>query len=92
MVLQKYCASGNDFLIFHAFKGEKIGARWLKSYAIEDTGFGADGLIVLLPDVLKRPILSGSFTTPTGVTPLCVETALGRRRCMRLIISRCRKA
>jgi len=48
MVLQKYCASGNDFLIFHTFKKEGRSA-----FAIEvcnrHYGFGADGLIALIP-------------------------------------------
>lgn len=48
MVLQKYCASGNDFLIFHAFKKEDR-ALLAKELCDRHYGFGADGLIVLVP-------------------------------------------
>ncbi len=48
MVLQKYCASGNDFLIFHSFKKEDR-AELAKKVCDRHFGFGADGLIVLIP-------------------------------------------
>ncbi len=48
MVLQKYCASGNDFLIFHALKKEDRSALAIKM-CDRHFGFGADGLIVLVP-------------------------------------------
>lgn len=46
--IAKYCASGNDFVIFHAFeKGERsVLARTLCD---RQNGIGADGLIVLVP-------------------------------------------
>lgn len=46
--IAKYCASGNDFVIFHAFHGaDRSGlARILCD---RQNGIGADGLIVLLP-------------------------------------------
>ncbi len=48
MVLQKYCASGNDFLIFHTFKKEDRGSL-AKELCDRHYGFGADGLIALVP-------------------------------------------
>jgi diaminopimelate epimerase len=48
MVLQKYCASGNDFLIFHTFTKEDRSALAIK-VCDRHYGFGADGLIVLVP-------------------------------------------
>ncbi len=48
MVLQKYCASGNDFLIFHSFKKEDRSHLAIKM-CDRHYGFGADGLIVLVP-------------------------------------------
>jgi len=48
MVLQKYCASGNDFLIFHSFKKENRSSM-AKIICDRHYGFGADGLIVLIP-------------------------------------------
>lgn len=48
MVLQKYCASGNDFLIFHTFKKENR-ASFAKDVCDRHYGFGADGLIALVP-------------------------------------------
>lgn len=48
MVLQKYCASGNDFLIFHTFKKEDR-ATLAKEMCDRHYGFGADGLIILIP-------------------------------------------
>lgn len=48
MVLQKYCASGNDFLIFHTFTKEDRSAL-AKEVCDRHYGFGADGLIVLIP-------------------------------------------
>lgn len=46
--IAKYCASGNDFVIFHAFSGaDRSGlARILCD---RQNGIGADGLIVLVP-------------------------------------------
>jgi diaminopimelate epimerase len=48
MVLQKYCASGNDFLIFHSFKKEDRSTV-AKEMCDRHYGFGADGLIALIP-------------------------------------------
>ncbi len=48
MVLQKYCASGNDFLIFHALKKEDRSSLAVQA-CDRHYGFGADGLIVLIP-------------------------------------------
>ncbi len=48
MVLQKYCASGNDFLIFHAFTKEDR-SELAKKVCDRHFGFGADGLIALIP-------------------------------------------
>lgn len=46
--IAKYCASGNDFVIFHAFHGADRSplARILCD---RQNGIGADGLIVLIP-------------------------------------------
>lgn len=46
--IAKYCASGNDFVIFHAFDNQdrSVLARELCD---RQNGIGADGLIVLIP-------------------------------------------
>lgn len=46
--IAKYCASGNDFVIFHAF--EKVDRSALARLLCDrQNGIGADGLIVLIP-------------------------------------------
>ncbi|MBN2870578.1 MAG: diaminopimelate epimerase, partial [Campylobacterales bacterium] len=46
--IAKYCASGNDFVIFHAF--EKADRSELaRTLCDRQNGIGADGLIVLVP-------------------------------------------
>jgi diaminopimelate epimerase len=49
MFLTKYCASGNDFVIFHHFKS-KDRANLTQKLCDRNYGIGADGLVVLLPD------------------------------------------
>ncbi|WP_104749292.1 diaminopimelate epimerase [Helicobacter cynogastricus] len=48
MLLHKYCASGNDFLITHQFTPQDRSAL-AKEVCDRHYGFGADGLVVLLP-------------------------------------------
>ncbi|MEO1927841.1 MAG: diaminopimelate epimerase [Nautiliaceae bacterium] len=48
MVLSKYSASGNDFVIFHTFKKEDRNSL-AKELCDRQNGIGADGLIVILP-------------------------------------------
>ncbi|WP_104711463.1 diaminopimelate epimerase [Helicobacter felis] len=48
MLLHKYCASGNDFLITHQFTPQDRSAL-AKRICDRHYGFGADGLVVLLP-------------------------------------------
>ncbi|MFC3847989.1 diaminopimelate epimerase [Helicobacter baculiformis] len=48
MHLYKYCASGNDFLITHQFTPNDRSAL-AKRVCERHYGFGADGLVVLLP-------------------------------------------
>ena len=48
MVVSKYSASGNDFVIFHTFK-KKDRSNLAKKLCDRFNGVGADGLIVLLP-------------------------------------------
>ncbi|WP_120944585.1 diaminopimelate epimerase [Helicobacter labacensis] len=48
MHLYKYCASGNDFLITHQFSPKDRHAL-AKQVCKRHYGFGADGLVVLLP-------------------------------------------
>lgn len=46
--IAKYCASGNDFVIFHAFeKSDRSGLA--RTLCDRQNGIGADGLIVLVP-------------------------------------------
>ncbi|HEX5329100.1 diaminopimelate epimerase [Sulfuricurvum sp.] len=46
--IAKYCASGNDFVIFHAFeKADRSGLA--RELCDRQNGIGADGLIVLVP-------------------------------------------
>ena len=46
--IAKYCASGNDFVIFHAFSGaDRSGLA--RTLCDRQNGIGADGLIVLIP-------------------------------------------
>jgi len=48
MMLAKYSASGNDFVIFHAFE-KKERAELAQKLCNRQEGVGADGLIVLVP-------------------------------------------
>jgi diaminopimelate epimerase len=48
MTVEKYNASGNDFVIFHAFEKEDRSALAQK-LCHRNSGVGADGLIVILP-------------------------------------------
>lgn len=50
MMFQKYCASGNDFLISHTLKKQDFTSI-AKGLCNRHYGFGADGLIVLIPSV-----------------------------------------
>jgi len=50
MNIAKYCASGNDFLIFHSFV-QKDRSELAKKLCDRNYGIGADGLIVLLPSL-----------------------------------------
>lgn len=46
--IAKYCASGNDFVLFHALNGaDRSGIA--KALCDRQNGIGADGLIVILP-------------------------------------------
>ncbi len=48
MILEKYNASGNDFVITHKFKREDF-SEFAKKVCNRQTGIGADGFIVLIP-------------------------------------------
>ena len=48
MILAKYSASGNDFVIFHSFV-KKDRSELAKELCDRQNGIGADGLIVLVP-------------------------------------------
>ncbi len=48
MTVSKYCASGNDFVVFHTFVKEDRG-ELAKKLCHRQNGIGADGLIVLIP-------------------------------------------
>ncbi len=48
MVVSKYSASGNDFVIFHTFR-KKDRSDLAKKLCDRQNGVGADGLIVILP-------------------------------------------
>lgn len=48
MILEKYNASGNDFLITHRFRRDDF-SEVAKIVCNRQTGIGADGLIVLIP-------------------------------------------
>jgi len=48
MILSKYSASGNDFVIFHTFR-KKDRSELAKRLCDRQNGIGADGLIVILP-------------------------------------------
>ena len=48
MVVSKYSASGNDFVIFHTFL-KKDRSKLAKQLCDRQNGVGADGLIVLVP-------------------------------------------
>lgn len=46
--IAKYCASGNDFVIFHAFDNQER-SQLARELCDRQNGIGADGLIVLIP-------------------------------------------
>ncbi|GMT38331.1 Diaminopimelate epimerase DapF [Helicobacter bizzozeronii] len=48
MIFHKYCASGNDFLIAHHFT-KQDRSNLAKELCDRHSGFGADGLVILLP-------------------------------------------
>ena len=48
MILSKYNANGNDFIIFHTFK-KKDRSKLAKKLCDRIKGIGADGLIILIP-------------------------------------------
>ncbi|OBV29948.1 hypothetical protein BKN38_04460 [Helicobacter sp. CLO-3] len=48
MILYKYCANGNDFLIFHTFVRRDY-APLARALCHRFSGIGADGLVVVLP-------------------------------------------
>ncbi len=48
MMIAKYSANGNDFVLFHAF-GKKDRSALAKELCDRQSGIGADGLIVLVP-------------------------------------------
>ncbi|MGP1449579.1 MAG: diaminopimelate epimerase [Wolinella sp.] len=48
MYSAKYCASGNDFIIFHTFQKDERESL-ARELCDRHSGIGADGLIVLLP-------------------------------------------
>jgi len=48
MMIAKYCASGNDFVLFHAF-AKKDRSQLAITLCNRQSGIGADGLIVLVP-------------------------------------------
>lgn len=48
MIVSKYCASGNDFIIFHSFQ-EKNRSKMAVTLCNRFYGVGADGLVVVLP-------------------------------------------
>jgi diaminopimelate epimerase len=48
MIVSKYSASGNDFVIFHTFRKENR-SNLAKALCDRFSGVGADGLIVILP-------------------------------------------
>lgn len=53
MQVAKYCASGNDFVIFHTFIKKDYSAL-AKELCHRQNGIGADGLIVLVPHETKH--------------------------------------
>jgi diaminopimelate epimerase len=48
MYVAKYCASGNDFVVFHTFV-KKDASELAKKLCDRQHGVGADGLIILVP-------------------------------------------
>ena len=69
MIISKYCASGNDFLIFHSFL-EQNRAKMAVELCNRFYGIGADGMVVVLP--------YESFTMLMAVLLVCVEMQAGR--------------
>ncbi len=57
MIVSKYCASGNDFLIFHSFR-EENRAEIAIELCNRFYGIGADGLVVLLPYTQQKDNLA----------------------------------
>ena len=49
MTLYKYCANGNDFLIFHTLFTQGDYADLARAVCDRHSGIGADGLVALLP-------------------------------------------
>lgn len=70
MTIHKYCANGNDFLIFHTFMQQDF-ATLARGLCHRHSGIGADGLVVLLPHLPPHTLDSGatSSTKPPESTP-----------------------
>lgn len=60
MLISKYCASGNDFLIFHSFLPTNRNDMAIK-LCNRFNGIGADGLVVLLPPSIEESDIDVSY-------------------------------
>ncbi len=49
MILYKYCANGNDFLVFHTLDRQGDYSELARRVCDRHNGIGADGLVALLP-------------------------------------------
>jgi len=68
---EKYCASGNDFLITHTFLNKDYSGL-AKKLCDRHYGFGADGLIVLIPSREKGCSFEWLFYNADGsVASMC---------------------
>lgn len=67
MIVYKYCANGNDFLIFHTFAAGDY-SQLARTLCHRYNGIGADGLVVLLPYVPsdKGELDSGAESSGTA--------------------------
>ncbi|WP_069636565.1 diaminopimelate epimerase [Campylobacter pinnipediorum] len=70
MIVSKYNASGNDFVVFHTFL-TKDRSELAKKICDRQNGVGADGLIVLKPGIDKDHIEWEFYNSDGSIANMC---------------------
>lgn len=84
MVVSKYCASGNDFLIFHTF-GDVLSfnkSEFASRICDRHYGIGADGMVILKPSDVHGVSYQWEFSMRTVAVCTCAVMLVGLLECM----------